>query len=302
MDVSGVPKLRGRIFDALISNAECRMRFVNGCAVFVLCWFLSGAVHAEEFVPGPPQFLPERLDYGPYIADPRRARFGGGLLAGSGGELQFDTAIGGAFPFFNFKPGDPPFEKVQFAGSAVVLPRWDIHNDLDEVGADFRAGLSLSAMHGLWGLRLQLLHESDHLGDEFILRTGQSKRLAYLREEIDLGASYFPCRDLRLYAEGSYGFSIGESNMAWKAQGGVEWEGGPRLPLGARLYAATDLQTYQEVHWNPDWTTQVGVVEWNVPRTRSLRIFAEYHLGHDPLGEFFYQRLNFCETGLAFDF
>jgi hypothetical protein len=286
----------------MASNGEFPMRLMTGALVFAVCCTISGTVYPEEIAPGQPEFLPERLDYGQYIADPRRARFGAGLLAGSGGELQFDTAIGGAFPIFDFKPGDPPFEKLQMAGSAVVSPRWDIHHDLDEVGANFRAGLSLSAMHGPWGLRLQLLHESDHLGDELILRTGQRKRLAYLREEIDLGASYFPSADLRLYAEGSYGFSIGESNMAWKAQGGVEWEGGPRLPLGARLYAATDLQTYQEVHWNPDWTTQLGVVEWNARHNRSLRIFAEYHLGHDPLGEFFDQPLNYCETGFSLDF
>ncbi|HUK56914.1 MAG TPA: DUF1207 domain-containing protein [Nitrospiria bacterium] len=278
------------------------MRLVSGWVVLLGCCCLSGTVHAEAVVPGAPAFLPERLDYRPYIADPRRPRFGAGVLFGSGGELQFDTAIGGAFALANLKPGDPPFEKLQIAGSAAVLPRWDIHHDLDQVGANFRAGLSLSGSHGPWAMRLQVLHESDHLGDELILRTGLTKRLAYLRQEIDLGVSYFPHVDLRLYVEGSYGFSIGESNRPWKAQAGGEWEGGPPLPLGARLYAAGDLQTYQEVHWNVDWTAQAGVVDWNEQHTRSLRIFAENHIGHDPLGEFFSNRLNYNEMGFALDF
>jgi len=278
------------------------MRFVKTWMVVATYCFFSGIVYAEEIIPGHPEFLPERLDYSSYLADPRRARFGAGLLVGGGGEHQFDTAIGDDFAFYNLKPGDPPFEKLQIAGSAAVSSRWDIRHALDQVGSNYRAGLSLSALHGPWDVRLQYLHESDHLGDELILRTGLTTRVAYLRQEIDIGVSYFPHADLRLYAEGSYGFSIGEFNKPWKVQGGVEWEGGPPLPLGARLYAASDLQIYQEVHWSPDWTTQVGIVEWRERHIRSLRIFVEEHLGHDPLGEFFTERLNYGELGFAFDF
>lgn len=278
------------------------MRLVIGWAVFAVCCYLSGTVHAEEIVPGHPEFLPERLDYRPYIADPMRPRFGGSVLVGNGGELQYDTAIGGTFALFDLKAGVPPIEKLQLAGFAGVYPRFDIRHSLDEVGANFRAGLSLSTAHGPWAVRLQYMHESDHLGDELILRTGLTTRLAYLREEIGLGISYAPHAGLRLYAEGGYAFNIGKFNEPWRTQAGIEWEGGPRLPLGARLYAATDLQSRQEVAWNVDWTTQAGVVEWSEQRTRALRVFAEYHLGHDPLGEFLLDRLNYGSMGFAFDF
>lgn len=278
------------------------MRLVSGVAVLAFCCSLPGAVHAEDMVPGQVEVLPDRLDYRPYLADPRRPYFGGGVLKGAGGVLQYDTAIGGAFALLNLKAGGLPIEKLQFAGFAGVWSRFDIHQGLDEVGSDYRAGVSLSAAHGPWAMRIQYSHESDHLGDELILRTGRRTRLAYHREEIGLGIAYSPYQALRLYAEAGDAFFFGPVNEPWRAQAGIEWEGGPRLPLGARWYAAGDLQTYQEVGWNPDWTIQAGVVKWSERRTRSFRLAATYHLGHDPLGEFFRDRLNYGSMGVAFDF
>ncbi len=278
------------------------MRLVSGVAVLMFCCSLPWTAHAEEMVPGQVEFLPERLDYRSYIADPRRPRFGGGVLKGTEGVLQYDTAIGGAFALLNLKAGMPPIEKLQLSGFAGVWSRFDIHHSLDEVGADYRSGVSLSAAYGPWAMRIQYSHESDHLGDELILRTGRATRLAYHREEIGLGIAYSPRPDLRLYAEAGDAFLFGPVNEPWRAQAGIEWEGGPRLPLGARWYAAGDLQTYQEVGWNPDWTIQAGVVKWSERRTRSFRLAATYHIGHDPLGEFFRDRLNYGSMGLAFDF
>ncbi len=279
-----------------------RMHRVGGVVALVLCGYLAGTVHAEEMVPGPVEVLPERLDYRPYLADPRRPYFGGSVLKGNGDVLQYDIAIGGAFALLNLKTGGLPIETLQLAGFAGVWSRFDIHNGLDEVGADYHAGVSLSTAQGPWAVRLQYAHESDHLGDELILRTGRGTRLAYHREEIALGIAYSPRPNLRLYAEGGDAFFFGPVNEPWRAQAGIEWEGGPRLPLGARWYAAGDLQTYQEVGWNTDWTIQTGVVTWSERRARSARLFADYHVGHDPLGEFFRDRLNYGSMGVAFDF
>ena len=145
------------------------------------------------------------------------------------------------------------------------------------VGADYRVGLWLSESHGPWGSRLRYSHESDHRGDELIIRTGLLTRLAYSREEIGLGISYSPHAALRFYTEVGYGFVLGTFNAPWRAQAGAEWEGAPQLPLGARWYAAAELQTRQEVGWNVGSTLQGGVVKWNEPHVRAARLFVEYH-------------------------
>lgn len=195
----------------------------------ILASFLFGlslwAAALAENPPGAPAFLPERLDYRPYVADPRRPRFGLSLLKGSDNTLQYDIPFGGAFPLLDLNPAATPFERLQLAAFAGVWSRFDLHHSLDMVGADYRAGLSLTEAHGPWATRLEYFHESDHRGDEFIIRTGQPTRLAYRREEIGAGVTYSPDATVRLYAEAGYGFILGAFNKPWRTQAGLEWEG-----------------------------------------------------------------------------
>ena len=262
----------------------------------------EGKALAEESPQRGYRFLPDHLDYRHYIADPKRPRIGASVLKGDEGEVNYDTAIGGAFALLDLPSGPPPFERLQVAGFAGVFSRFDYNEHYDEIGSDYRAGLSISAVHDPWAVRLQYFHESDHLGDEYILREGITDREVYLREEIGIGVSYFPFADVRLYAEGAYSIFTGTINDPWRFQAGIEWEGGPRLPLGFRLYAAGDMQIHQDLDWNPDWTAQAGVVKWDDGRYRSLRLFAEGHLGHDPLGQFFLENFDYGSIGFAFEF
>lgn len=277
------------------------MRLASWFALLVVCCCFLETVHAEETLLNRLEFLPQRLDYRPYIADPRQPRASAAWLGGTGGTLQFDIAFGGAFPLLNLNPSEASTELFQLAGFFGVWSRFDIHHTLDQVGADYRAGISISRIVRRWAWRLQYSHESDHLGDELVLRDHLGTRIAYRREEIAFGTAYLPSAALRFYAEAGYAFIRGDGNRPWHLQGGAEWEGGPRLPLGARGFAAADLQSRQKAGWNVSWTIEAGVVKWNEPRTRSVRLFVAYHYGHDPLGEFFRERLNYGSIGLAFD-
>lgn len=247
------------------------------------------------------EFLPEKLVYQPYVADPRRPRLSIKWLRGDEGESQVDTAIGGYFPVLSLRRQSALDEESQLALFAGVWSRWDIRESLDQIGSDFRGGLSFSYKKNLWALRLQYFHESDHLGDELILRTGRG-RINYRRDEISLGLSYTPWTQYRLYAEGGYGFILGKPNNPWRAQVGAEWEGNPWFPLGGRPFAAADLQTWEESRWDPNLNLQFGVVFWNEPRSRSLRLSFDVYRGRDPLGEFLRERLRYLTLGFSFDF
>ncbi len=100
-------------------------------------------------------------------------------------------------------------------------------------------------------LRAEPFHENDHLGDELVIRTGR-RRISYRREDIGLGFSYGAQPDYRLYAEAGYGYTLGKLNEPWRVQAGAEWEGSPVLPLGEQLFAAADLQSWEEVDWDPN--------------------------------------------------
>lgn len=249
------------------------------------------------------EFLPGKILYRPYVADPRRPRFSIKWLSGDGGESNVDTAIGGYFPILDLRrPSAQQDEKAQVAGFAGVWSRWDAKESLDQIGTDFRGGLSVSYRRKEpWTIRLQYYHESDHLGDELVLRTGR-RRIDYSRDDLALGLSYEPHPQYRLYAEGGYGIILGDVNKPWRAQVGAEWEGNPWFPLGGRPYAAVDLQTWEESNWDPNLNLQFGVVYWNQLRSRSLRLSFDLYRGRDPLGEFFRERLKYLTLGFSFDF
>jgi hypothetical protein len=248
------------------------------------------------------EFLPDKLVYQPYVADPRRPRFSVKWLRGEQGESHIDTAIGGYFPLLDLKrKSAPPDEKAQVAGFAGAWSRWDVKENLDQIGTDFRVGLSLSYGEGPWAIRLQHFHESDHLGDELVIRTSR-KRIEYRREDIGLGLSYKPDPQYRLYAEGGYGFFLGDPNKPWRAQVGAEWEGSAWFPLGGRPFAAVDLQTWEESKWDPNVNLQFGVLFWNERQSRSLRFSLDLYRGRDPLGEFLRDKLRYLALGFSLDF
>ncbi|HEU4343867.1 MAG TPA: DUF1207 domain-containing protein [Candidatus Binatia bacterium] len=216
------------------------------------------------------EFLPDKLVYQPYVADPRRPRFSLKWLRGDEGESDVDSAMGGYFPVLSLRRQSALDEESQLALFAGVWSRWDIGESLDQIGSDFRGGLSFSYKKNLWALRFQYFHESDHVGDELILRTGR-ERIDYRRDEVGLGLSYTPSMQYRLYAEGGYGFILGKPNKPWRAQLGIEWEGNAWFPLGGQPFAALDLQTWEESKWDPNVNAQMGVVYWNQKRSRAFR-------------------------------
>jgi hypothetical protein len=117
-------------------------------------------------------------------------------------------------------------------------------------------------------------------------RTGR-QRIDYTREEIALGTRY------RLAPRWSAYFEVGvaykeltEEQKPWRVQGGLEWEGRPKLLRGQfAWYGAVDVQAFEERDWRPDVALQGGLAS----RThgRVWRFGIEYYNGRAPLGEFF---------------
>ncbi len=75
---------------------------------------------------------------------PRRPRFSVKWLFNDNGDSQIDNAIGGYLPLLDFRRPSAPDEEWQVAGFAGVWARFDTRENLDEIGEDFRVGLSLS--------------------------------------------------------------------------------------------------------------------------------------------------------------
>jgi len=268
-----------------------------------------GASDATSGNPGVREFFPEAGFYPLYIADPLRPQSAMVLVWVPSSEIQdtgaarFALRLGGQFPIVAFHPeGDSKCGwQLDFEGG--FSSHFDIGNSLDNVGWDGLFGLLLDYKpRPALAFRFGTLHDSAHLGDEYIEHTGR-QRVGYTREEVVLGVSVRSSQRWRYYFEAGYQYGGKEFQEPLRAQAGVEYQGEQPWP-GARggWYAALDLRAYQENDWHPRATAQLGI---NVPtgRGHSLYRFAlEGGTGRTVLGEFFTASETYFGVGWYFDF
>ena len=154
--------------------------------------------------------------------------------------------------------------------------------------------------------RVRLYHQSSHLGDEFLLRPGvERENFAFESGEalasVDYGA-------LRAYGGGEYLFDRTPGNRVSRVlHGGVELRqpgglaGAGRLAR-ARVVAAVDVKSSDELDWDVAWSARVGVEIGRVPgaehRSRRWSLLGEYYDGASPYGQFFRDKVSYYGLGL----
>jgi hypothetical protein len=169
----------------------------------------------------------------------------------------------------------------------------------DLVNADYRLALPLEYRKRSVSLRASVLHQSSHLGDEFLLDTAiQRINLSY--EAVDLRLSV-QAGDFRFYGGGERLVHREPSDLeVWKVQQGVEWLSGAGL-LGDAVapLIAVDVQERQESDWRPSVGVRAGIELVNPEKARRrIQILLEYYHGDNPNGQFYRQRVDYFGLGL----
>ena len=149
-------------------------------------------------------------------------------------DLRTGLAVGGRFGILRLDPASPGGRSWQLSIDAGLNAQFDSNNKLDNIGWDGKYGLSVTtATGGPLSLRVGILHDSAHIGDEYAERTGRT-RIDYTREEFALRCRVSPGPGLRTYAEGGYGYYLlTEEQMPWRAHGGLEYTARRFAPRGA---------------------------------------------------------------------
>lgn len=249
--------------------------------------------------------------YPGYIADPLRPGFAlrklnvtDSEIPGSGTD-RYSFTLGGRYGLLRLFADTAPAMAFQIDIYGAFLGQFDIENSSDNIGWDGLYGLILSWSNGNGlALKLAMQHDSSHVGDEYMERTGR-ERINYTREEWAAGISYRFFDLFRIYGEGGYGYDLRNDALQepGRVQGGIEIEDRDRF-LGGRLgyYAALDVGAYEESDWDADTSVQAGLT---VPVDRFLqeiRVGAFYRDGRSPMGEFFQRRERWWGLGLWIDF
>lgn len=225
------------------------------------------------------------------LADPHRAGFGLARVSvtdkdiPSAGDTRYALKVGARLGLARVQT-DARAWQLNVEGG--FNGQFDITQSEDNIGWDGLYGLTVTTTlrPGL-ALRVGALHNSAHVGDEYIERTGRL-RLNYTREEAVAGLSWRVDRHWRTYGEYAHGYDLrNEAVQApGRAQAGLEYEA-PTPWWSGRLgwYAAIDVSAMEERDWRVDTGVNVGLV--TRVGERRWRLGLEYYDGRPAIGEFF---------------
>lgn len=161
----------------------------------------------------------------------------------------------------------------------------------DLVNSDFLVGVPVTGRSGRWSGRARLLHQSSHLGDEFLVRNRAIRVRNFGFEMVDLLVSYDFDR-LRIYGGAGVVFNSSTSFAPGVFQAGAElrprWNTAWRpFTLVPSLLVAVDFKSWEEQGWGATWNAVAGF-EFQPPgRTPRLRLVATAMSGHFPFAQFF---------------
>jgi hypothetical protein len=200
------------------------------------------------------------------------------------GSPLFEFSLGGSYGLLRLHPEEEAEHGLQLGLHAGIVAAFDPGAGYDGIGWDGYYGLGATyRLADTLAAKLAYQHDSAHLGDEYVAKTGRA-RLGYKRDEVVLGVMVDPSRHVRVYTELGRAFHLGSPELApWRAQSGIE--------LRFRIfYAALDLSFSEELGFRPTATAQLGLLYERRGTGRRYGLFAQYEHGRSKYGEFFRDR------------
>ena len=197
----------------------------------------------------------------------------------------------------------------QVAIAAAVFSQFNLARPTaDLMNTDYRVGLPLTYRHAGLTTRVQLYHQSSHLGDEYMVHAN-AQRVDLTFEAAELLLSQ-QLAAWRVYGGGEYLFTHSPADLRpGVLHGGVEYrEPGVLLHLGrlatGRVVAALDAKSFQDRGWDVGWSAITGL-ELGDPLARADRggwrwsVLLRAYTGPAPYGEFFRDRVASLGVGLG---
>lgn len=249
------------------------------------------------------QILPQGLLYQPYMASAHEERMAGQWVEDQNWGWIWDVALGGRvgiLRYGNDSASRPEGWQVDLGGAA--FPRLQLNHDLDVVSCDYKFSLPISYSRGRHATRFGYYHLSSHLGDEYMIKHPDARRINYSRDCLLLGHSiYFRDRTMRIYAEAAWAFQTGDMTKPWEFQFGFEYA--PNHATGTRPepFFAIGGHLREEVDFGGNMIVQTGLL-WQGVSNQRFRIGLQYYVGMSDQYEFIDQYENKVGFGIWYDF
>lgn len=242
----------------------------------------------------------------PLMADPRWPHFGASLQHQSGERLKdvWSVSFGETLPFYReMLSGGAVWEAGLQPGLFALFDANGPSSDLQN--ADYFLAGYAAYRDGDFSAMLRLLHQSSHLGDEYILANPGVPRVNLSYESANLIASYDLTNWLRAYGGFGLLFDTDPSGLEpVTLQYGLEWRSAESWTLGStrwRPVAAVDVKHWQETDWTASVSLRGGIELTDRTWMQSkLQILLEYYNGQSPDGQFYGESIRYYGVGLHF--
>ena len=258
------------------------------------------------------RWLPHGSPFPSLLADPREVGLRGSFIAADrpnlgdyqGRNIEAAVAIGYRFGIVRFQEeaaGRPAAQLGFEVGSFSRFFMATAQKDLIDV--TYRVGFPLSLAYRGWQARLELLHESSHVGDDYLARFGFPRRTddQVSHEGFELILARRLADGFRVYAGGDANFHANEEVEKTDVRWGGEWDPSPAgdRGQGARLaawpYAGADFFLSQKNRRVAG--TGVAGLGMRVEGV-TVRLEARGHYGPSPMGQFRNVSETFAGLGL----
>jgi hypothetical protein len=238
------------------------------------------------------------------IADPRHVQLSASYYRLEGRDTS-DVALGHAWGLTRWRTGMDQDWLWEWDLEGMAYSRFHLTGGVNEFETvDFLANLPVTVRRGDVSFKGGLFHQSSHLGDDYIRRTGDSG-FRYSVEGLRAQAALEPCPFARVYGGAEYLLHTVPSPDRWSLQTGLEASTNDlhwlkRMPT--KLFLAEDLQSHERVGWNVDSHVVAGVkLHFRESPSRGARIGVGYFVGHSPFGEFYARRTHYADLSVALE-
>ncbi len=239
----------------------------------------------------------------PLLADPREIQLALRLVTPVGHKNLGEVAAGDYFGLYRWAlPWKDSYLQLSLAGG--VFARFDLVSEQkDSQAIDYSANMPLDLRIGRWSFRMLPYHQSSHLGDDYIKRTGVTPE-KYTFDSYKTLAAFEPTERWRIY--GGYNYIMRNRSVIYGRsvlQAGLEWQSPWSASGHTQLFWANDFQSWERIGWNLIFNTQAGIRLARTPDARQrLALFTEYGTGHMVFGQFYEKKESHWVLGLRFEY
>lgn len=243
------------------------------------------------------------------LADPKETRSHLTVVEVDSGDTGLGTftaafiGVAVSYPFYRDQSETNPANGLQLGVESVVLSQFNLDASSDDLlNTDYLVGFPLTYRHDKFSYRFRLMHQSSHLGDEFLLSGQAPERVNLSVEFVDLILSrrWGP---LRLYGGGSYAFRQSPDYLdPGEVQLGLEYRGGQITSLPGVPVFGVNYRALQTTDWRPEVSLRAGLYFPRLAKAETeTQILLEAYEGAGPFGQFFNREVKYFGVGFYFD-